>query len=67
MNPERKILQEAIDTINNIPQPEGKVVAEAYRDGRLEEPSTMLHVIAVLLRRAKPQEPPQGEYQQMDG
>ncbi len=46
-------LDSALVEASNAPQPESTLVADAYSDGRLADPSTALHVIAVLLRRLK--------------
>lgn len=48
-----QILADLKENKARVPQPEGELIADAYKDGRLDSHSTCLHVIACLLRKAK--------------
>jgi hypothetical protein len=48
-----KVLEDLRTNKATVPQPEGEMVANAYQDGRLTDPSAMLHVIACLLRKLR--------------
>lgn len=46
----------------SVPQPEGQEVAQAYKDGKLPDEATQLHVIAVLLAEARRLGPPSEKF-----
>lgn len=47
------LLEELQRNHSSVPQPDGKEVALAYEDKRLEDHSTCLHVIALMLRKLR--------------
>lgn len=54
----QSVIRELRESQSTVPQPEGKEVADAYKSGELDsDPVFLLHIIAVLLSKARNADP----------